>query len=115
MSVILLTSDLMVVSHVQGAAAQAGSAMQVAANAEQAAALAQTSEARLLIIDLATPALDLAALVTRCKERLPAAPRIVAFGAHVHEERLAKAREAGCDDVMSRGQFFSQAGAIVRD
>jgi len=113
MSVVLVTSDLMVVSHVQGAAARAGVAVQTAANADQAAELAKMTETRLVIVDLAMPSLELSALVTRCKAQRPTAPRIVAFGPHVHEDRLAAARHAGCDAVMSRGQFFSQVDALL--
>jgi len=39
---------------------------------------------------------------------------VVAFGPHVHEERLAAAREAGCDEVLSRGEFFARVNAIVQ-
>jgi hypothetical protein len=39
--------------------------------------------------------------------------RVVAFGPHVHEERLAAARNAGCDEVVSRGEFFARLDAIV--
>lgn len=114
MSVILLTSDLMVVSHVQGAAARRGVAVNLAANAEQAAALAKTAEAQFVIVDLATPSLDVAALVKYCRADESAAPRIVAFGPHVHKDRLDAARQAGCDYVMSRGQFLSQIDELLR-
>ena len=39
---------------------------------------------------------------------------VVAFGPHVHEERLAAAREAGCDVVVSRGKFFAELDAILK-
>jgi hypothetical protein len=42
-----------------------------------------------------------------------AATRVIAFGPHVHEDRLAAARAAGCDSVLSRGQFFSQAENVL--
>jgi CheY-like chemotaxis protein len=67
----------------------------------------------LLIIDLSTPALDVAALMQQLRATGNAVPRTVAFGPHVHEERLAAAREAGCDQVLSRGEFFARLDSIV--
>jgi hypothetical protein len=39
--------------------------------------------------------------------------RLIAFGPHVHEEKLAAARTAGFDLVISRGKFFSDVEAII--
>jgi hypothetical protein len=33
------------------------------------------------------------------------AARIIAYGPHVDEALLADAKEAGCDEVLTRGQF----------
>ena len=56
-----------------------------------------------VVIDLETPGLDIAALMSG----LPAVdkPRVVAFGPHVHERLLNAARDAGCDAVLTRGQI----------
>jgi hypothetical protein len=43
----------------------------------------------------------------------PNRPRVIAFGPHVHEERLQAARKAGCDEVVSRGQFFAQVEGML--
>jgi DNA-binding NarL/FixJ family response regulator len=67
---------------------------------------------QLVIIDLATAELDVKKLIESLQLN-DSVPRVVAFGPHVHEEKLAAAREAGCDDVISRGQFFSQLDAIL--
>src|ERR1700752_3132957 len=103
MNVVLLTGDLMVVSRVAGAASQAGAELRTAANATQAVEMCRKNSARVLIIDLSTPGVDVAALVEAAKGDGDQAPAIIAFGPHVHEERLAAAREAGCDQVLSRG------------
>jgi hypothetical protein len=39
--------------------------------------------------------------------------KIVAFGPHVHEAKLAAARSAGCDEVISRGRFHAELIEIV--
>jgi hypothetical protein len=36
----------------------------------------------------------------------------VAFGPHVHLQRLQAARQAGCQQVLSRGQLHQQAGTL---
>jgi DNA-binding NarL/FixJ family response regulator len=113
MEVVLLATDLMVVSRVQGAATQAGAAIKVAANESQAVQLCRDANAGLLIIDLATPALSLEPIQQMTADSTRTT-RIVAFGPHVHEDRLERAREAGCDLVVSRGRFFNEVDTILR-
>jgi AmiR/NasT family two-component response regulator len=109
MRVVLVSNDLMVVSRVQGPAARVGADVRSAGAAD----VLTHVPIDLVIVDLATPRLELEALVAELKSAGDTAPRIVAFGPHVHEDRLAAAREAGCDVVMSRGQFFAQVDAII--
>ena len=52
--------------------------------------------------------------LNRLKASEGSGTRVVAFGPHVHEQRLAAARDAGCDLVVSRGQFFSQLETILK-
>jgi DNA-binding NarL/FixJ family response regulator len=112
MSVILVTADLMVVSRVQDAVRRAGSAT-VVVSSETAAMECDAAQARAVVIDLGSQLRDLRAIVEHFKASvLP--PRIIAFGPHVHEERLAAARDAGCDEVVSRGQFFAQMDSILQ-
>jgi DNA-binding NarL/FixJ family response regulator len=112
MKAVLLSGDLMVVSRISGAAAQTGAVVRAANNASQAIEACESEAAELLVIDLATPAVDLTALGGQLRASRCPSMRIVAFGPHVHEDKLAAAREAGCDLVVSRGQFFSQVDAI---
>ncbi len=116
MTIVLLSGDLMVVSRVQNAAAAAGVGVQSAGSLSQAVEKCAELSAPQLIVDLSAPALDIANLVMQLRGRQAddaTASRIIAFGPHVHEARLAAAREAGCDAVMSRGQFFGQIDAIL--
>jgi DNA-binding response OmpR family regulator len=113
MTVVLLSSDLTVVSRVEGAALGAGKKVRAVSNAAQAVEAIKAENAGLVIVDLAAPALDIAALIEQLRSGDAAATRVVAFGPHVHEARLAAALEAGCDEVVSRGQFFSQLDRIL--
>ena len=113
MKVVLLSSDLMVVSRVQGTAARTGAAVRALSNASPAIESCLNEQADVLIVDLATPSLDLETLVNGLKAVATRSTRIVAFGPHVHEDRLEAAREAGCDVVMSRGRFFAEMDSIL--
>jgi DNA-binding NarL/FixJ family response regulator len=112
MSVLLLTADLATSSSVSGAAARCNVACQTVWSVDAVAAKAAEIAARLVILDLSTPAIDPASLVPLLRQQ-PSPPRIVAFGPHVHAARLAAARDAGCDQVLSRGGFHAEIDRIV--
>jgi DNA-binding NarL/FixJ family response regulator len=114
MHAVLLTGDLMVASRVAGAAARVGVSLETAATVERAVALCEQGRARLVLVDLSAPALKPRELVERLASVATVRPRIVAFGPHVHEALLSAAREAGCDEVVSRGEFFARLDAIVQ-
>jgi CheY-like chemotaxis protein len=113
MNIVLFSSDLTVVARVEGAAACAGGKLRTTSSLDQLATWRQAASVDLVIADLGMAEIDPAAIVKSAKQDVGEAPRIVAFGPHVHEERLAAARQAGCDEVVSRGQFFSQLEAIL--
>jgi CheY-like chemotaxis protein len=113
MNLVLLSSDLMAASRIQGAASRIAAKLRTATSAEQAIALCGDGPVDVAIVDLAMPALEIGPLVNSLKRGSSAPPKVVAFGPHVHEQRLAAAREAGCDEVVSRGQFFAQLESIL--
>jgi CheY-like chemotaxis protein len=113
MTIVLLSSDLMVLSRVEGAATRLGQTVRSAAGEALAVELCN-DDARTLVIDLSMQSVDLASLVNQLKTNEGSSTRVVAFGPHVHEQRLAAAREAGCDLVVSRGQFLSQLDTILK-
>jgi DNA-binding response OmpR family regulator len=112
-SVLLLTSDLATSSKVSGAASRQGVALQVAMDASVMAASAAELSPELVILDLSTPRLDLCGTIGALTANASKRPTIIAFGPHVHEGLLAAAREAGCDRVMSRGQFHAQVDKLL--
>jgi hypothetical protein len=67
----------------------------------------------LVVLDLSIPEVDVSALVSTVRKHADAA-KVVAFGPHVHADKLDAARLAGCDEVVSRGQFFAQLDAILQ-
>ena len=112
MSATLLSTDLLGMSKITGAAQRAGCPLAVATSAGDLIARLTAAPARVVVIDLSTTRGDLATLVSQLRA-LPEPPAaVLAFGPHVHEERLQSARDAGCDAVLSRGQFHAKADAI---
>jgi len=115
MSIVLLSRDLMLVSRLSGVADQMQLESRTVGNAEGAVEACRANECQLLLVDLKLPGLDIAALVEQVRGASLSHVPIVACGPHVHEANLAAAREAGCDLVISRGQFDRQLGDILQD
>jgi hypothetical protein len=112
MSALLLSADLLSTSKLGASASRAGCLLMIAANAADVVGRLTAAPARLVVIDLGTTRVDLTALLGELRG-LPEPPAaVLAFGPHVHEDRLQSARDAGCDVVLSRGQFHATADAI---
>jgi DNA-binding NarL/FixJ family response regulator len=111
-TVVFLSSDLMFSSRLAGAAKTVGVGLQFVA---QPASLLPALDAncRLVLVDLGLPGLNLPAAIATIRDAAPNA-QILAFGAHVDEAALAAAQAAGCDQVLSRGQFHKQYVELLR-
>ncbi|HTU25182.1 MAG TPA: hypothetical protein VMF30_07280 [Pirellulales bacterium] len=115
MAAVLLSTDLLGMSKITGAAQRAGCRFATAASAADLMKRLAAAPAGLVVIDLGTTRDDLPQLVSSL-QALPQPPAaIIAFGPHVHEERLQQARDAGCDAVLARGQFHAAAEAIFAE
>ena len=113
MQIVLISNDLMVVSRLTSATTGIGAEFRVAANATAATALHEEQPADVVVIDLGLAALELEKFVSSVKSNAEHPVQVMAFGPHVHADRLAAARDAGCDVVLSRGQFFAQVDSIL--
>ncbi len=112
-AVLLLTSDLATSSKVAGAAARQGVRLEVALDASSLVEKVGQLSPRLVILDLGTPRLDVAAVVRALTGSATARPSIIAFGPHVHEALLSAASAAGCDRVLSRGHFHAHIDGLL--
>ena len=112
-TVLLVSSDLATSSKVAGAGARQRVQVITAASAATIAERASSDKCALAIIDLSTPGLDVGAVVTQLRALAQPPAKIVAFGPHVHEALLDRAAAAGCDQVMSRGQFHARVDEIL--
>ncbi|HEX7376147.1 MAG TPA: GNAT family N-acetyltransferase [Pirellulales bacterium] len=113
-AVLLITSDLACLSSVSGAARRTGCELRTAMNISAIDDKLAEAPPGLIVIDLSTAGLNVTELVHRLRARLAAGVRIVGFGSHVHKSLLAAAEEAGCDLVVSRGEFHARMDDFLR-
>jgi CheY-like chemotaxis protein len=117
--ILLASPDLMATSRIAQLAREAGAVVETIRSLEAATA-GCTGGYRLVLLDLQAFAGDPAVLVTQLRALLAtlpgheASPPLVAFGPHVHRQRLEDARAAGADDVLSRGEVLGGFPALVR-
>jgi CheY-like chemotaxis protein len=115
MIVAFLTSDLVFPSRISPTVERLGGRLLTAANVDsiEEKLMAAGSEPVIIILDLNSPGADPAAAVSQWRQS-PAPPRtIIAFAPHVHGAKLAAARSAGCDIVLTRGEFNSQIEGLL--
>ena len=101
---VYVTSDLFFSSRVSQAARQLELELTVVGSAEQALQAPAAGDTALVILDLGRVDADLLPCVQAIRTHMPKAA-VVAYGPHVDETALASAHSAGCDLVLTRGQF----------
>lgn len=112
MTALFLTADLVFSSRASSAGRAAGVTVQCTASLEQFTSSAQNAAVRLILVDLTTPGCDIKA-IAQSLAGLPHASRVVAYAPHVMNGVLQAARDAGCAQVLTRGQFHSQLETII--
>jgi hypothetical protein len=116
MTVAFLTADLVFPSRVAGITQRLGAELIVAATIESLAAkLEKAAPPVIALLDLNSMGADPSTIVPRLKALANPPSKIIAFGPHVHEARLAAAEMAGCDLVLTRGQFDAQMDRLITD
>jgi len=113
--VLLISSDLACVSKVTGAASRASVDLRTAMGAAAVEKNLAGEPPKLVLVDLSIPGLNIGDLVAVVRAIIPPTTEIVAFGPHVHTGLLAAAREAGCDRVVSRGEFHARIDDYLRE
>lgn len=111
MKCIFLTNDLIFSSRVSSAAGNQGAALKVVGS--QAALLEEASQedTALVVLDLTSAGLQTDVCVADLR-KLASPPKIVAYAPHVMEGKLVAARDAGCDEVLTRGQFDQRIATL---
>ena len=106
-SVVMLTGDLMFASRVKAAAEQAGLTYRMGANLPEDHA----SKIRFVILDLSTRGKLITEIAEQCQARCPQA-KLIAYGPHVHVEKIQLAKQSGIPTVMTNGQFNGQLATM---
>ena len=113
MTALFLTDDLMFASRV-GAQANALNVTIETVNSVAHLDESLSCQPILFVVDLAAVATDqLRSTITMVRDRAPDAT-IIAFGPHVWEAKLLAAQEAGCDQVLTRGQFHKDMTTLLQ-
>jgi CheY-like chemotaxis protein len=100
-------------STAQGATSRHECELGVASDANAAVAACGGPDVRLVVIDLRTSGIDVGSLVPQLRQAGATGLRIMACGPHVHEASLAAAAAAGCDEVVTRGEFERRLDATL--
>ena len=103
---IALVRDLMFSSKIIATARELGIEVKIVRSPEQVASF----DGDLLLVDLSLAgAIQAAEQWKNSSER-----KVIAFAAHVDTATLALAREAGFDQVLTRGQFSANLSELLR-
>ena len=106
--------DLFFSSKITGTARHLGLQVVLAGTADALVARA-AGGAAIILLDLGAAQLDPIGTISRLKsDPATASILIVAFANHEKTDEIQQAREAGCDEVMTRGAFSSSLPAILQ-
>ncbi|HJS06159.1 MAG TPA: hypothetical protein VJ809_00820 [Pirellulales bacterium] len=112
MSVLFVSSDLVFSSRLAAAGKRLGITVSAVTSIDAAVDRACGDAIKLVICDLSTTGAVAQDAVARLRQSQPNLA-IVAYAPHVHEDRLRAAAEAGCNEVLTRGQFDRQMDEIL--
>jgi CheY-like chemotaxis protein len=114
MDAILATADLMFGSKLAAAAERTNLAATTVFDLSSLLQKVESESPSLVFLDLSAPWLNVATAVEQLRHVSQPPRSIVAFGPHVQEALLDRAKAAGCDLVLSRGQFNAQMDAVLK-
>ena len=106
-SVVMISGDLMFASRVRAAAQGAGLTFHFGGSLPDA----DLQSVRYVVLDLSTRSGLIGSIAGLCAKRCPQA-KLIAYGPHVHVDRLREARSSGIPNVMTNGQFNAQLSEL---
>jgi len=108
LAVLVACRDLLYRSRIQSAADRLGVALTLAPRDRPLADAARAAGGGIALLDLGD-----AGVLEAIPEVRAAGLTVFAFAGHVQEERIAAARAAGADEVLSKGQLVARIDAIL--
>jgi DNA-binding NarL/FixJ family response regulator len=112
MPVLFLSTDLVFSSRLTAAGQRLSVPVSAVSSLDAAVARLKAETAGLVILDLSAGNSDVVNTVARLRETRGDVA-IIAYAPHVHEELLRAATQAGCDQVLTRGQFNARMDEIL--
>lgn len=107
--------DLFFASKIGETARQLGVAVEFASSGQVLLEKASTGPS-LVILDLGAASLDPIGLIARLKANpTPENARVVGFANHERTDLIEQAREAGCDQVLTRGAFAKDLPGLLSE
>lgn len=111
---ILITRDLMFSSRLASQAKDADIELRVIGSFEKLSAIDDELIVEAILLDLETNGVSAAAVKEWADRRQQSHPtELIAYAPHGQVDRLREARAAGFDQVLTRGQFHEQGGALL--
>jgi CheY-like chemotaxis protein len=112
MSALFFSTDLVFSSRLTSAGNRVGVPVSSVSSIDAALARIRGDSVSLVILDLSASTPAPQAAVARLRESAPDVA-VVAYAPHVHEDRLQAALDAGCNQVLTRGQFDRQMEELL--
>jgi CheY-like chemotaxis protein len=112
---LLLCDDLIFTSRITGTARALGYLFKAARSPDALRELLVQELPSCIVVDLANPGLVIANLIGALQENGGPRPKVIAYGSHVDTATLKRAREAGCDKVLTRSQFVEELPKQLHD
>lgn len=113
MRLLFYTTDLVFSSRVRAVASGLGYSVDLLSDEDELLRLVASGSPAVVCIDLETPDVDVAKIVGDLNAQDSRPIAIIAYAPHVHEALLTAARDAGCDEVLSRGKFHNQVEKVL--
>jgi|GEM_PF-114137 ubiquinone/menaquinone biosynthesis C-methylase UbiE len=110
--VVVLCSDMFFASQIDGTARQLDQTVRVVDSLSEVTDELQSGRVARLIVDLELPGLDPCELMAALPQE--SRPHVLGFGPHVKKDRLGAARDAGFDEVISRGSFSANLADMLQ-
>jgi hypothetical protein len=111
---ILLSRDLIFTTKIQGTAKALGYRLEVIGDLFRAKSAIEMLHPHVIFIDLTAGELSVPDAVSDYVKLAGPDVWLVAFGPHVEEEALAKAKTAGCQVVLPRSKFANSLPTLMQ-
>jgi DNA-binding response OmpR family regulator len=109
--ILAVVPDLLIEVQIEGAAKRLNAVVETV-SAEEALELIASTRPELVIVDLATPKLEVESIVSNArKAQVP----VVGFYPHVEDKLRRAAKGAGIEHVYARSRFLRELPAILQE